>query len=82
MCIYLKPDMTSIGTFKIFYLHGVPKLEGSIFSLAHRSTNNSINEDSNSRSYMGSGFTLWDKSAVSKGKKGKKNILVKRHVLE
>ncbi|VFQ91312.1 unnamed protein product [Cuscuta campestris] len=70
-----------IGTFSISHLQGVPKPEGSIFSMAHPSTTDVNDENSNSSSYTGSGFTLWDESVVSKGKTGKENTLVERRVL-
>ncbi|XP_055826173.1 transcription factor BIM1 isoform X2 [Solanum dulcamara] len=71
-----------IGTFSISYLHQrVPKPEASLFSVAQASSTDRIDENSNCSSYTGSGFTLWDESAVKKGKTGKENSGGDRHVL-
>lgn len=71
-----------IGTFSISYLHQrVPKPEASLFSVAQASSTDRNDENSNCSSYTGSGFTLWDESAVKKGKTGKENSGGDRHVL-
>ncbi|CAH9078590.1 unnamed protein product [Cuscuta europaea] len=70
-----------IGTFSISHLQGVPKPEGSIYTMAHPSSTDMNDENSNSSSYTGSGFTLWDESVVSKGKTGKENFSGERLVL-
>lgn len=70
-----------IGTYSISYLQRVPKPEGSLFTMAQPSSADRNDENSNCSSYSGSGFTLWDESAVKKGKTGKENISGERHVL-
>ncbi|CAN4088320.1 unnamed protein product [Withania somnifera] len=71
-----------IGTFSISYLQQrVPKPEASLFSVAQASSTDRNDENSNCSSYTGSGFTLWDESAVKKGKTGKENSGGDRHVL-
>ncbi|KAF3668269.1 putative transcription factor BIM1-like isoform X2 [Capsicum annuum] len=71
-----------IGTFSISYLHQrVPKPEASLFSVAQASSTDRNDENSNCSSYTGSGFTLWDESAVNKGKTGKENSGGDRHIL-
>ncbi|XP_015070937.1 transcription factor BIM1 isoform X1 [Solanum pennellii] len=71
-----------IGTFSISYLHQrIPKPEASLFSVAQASSTDRNDENSNCSSYTGSGFTLWDESAVKKGKTGKENSGGDRHVL-
>ncbi|KAL3374811.1 hypothetical protein AABB24_006347 [Solanum stoloniferum] len=71
-----------IGTFSISYLHQrIPKPEASLFSVAQASSTDRNDENSNCSSYTGSGFTLWDESAVKKGKTGKENSGGDQHVL-
>ncbi|XP_016488746.1 transcription factor BIM1 [Nicotiana tabacum] len=72
-----------IGTYSISYLHQrVPKPEASLFAVAQASSTDRNDENSNCSSYTGgSGFTLWDESAVKKGKTGKENSGGDRHVL-
>ncbi|KAL3512402.1 hypothetical protein ACH5RR_025119 [Cinchona calisaya] len=73
-----------IGTYSITYFNQrFPKPEGgSAYMMAQSSTANNINdENSNCSSYTGSGFTLWDESAVKKGKTGKENNAEDRTVL-
>lgn len=71
-----------IGTYSITYFnHGIPKPEGNLFMMAQASSTSRNDENSNGSSYSGSGFTLWDESAVKKGKTGKENNVVDRPVL-
>nr|GLL18471.1 transcription factor BIM1 isoform X1 [Ipomoea trifida] len=70
-----------IGTYSISYLQRVPKPEGSLFAMAQPSSTERNDENSNCSSYSGSGFTLWDETAVKKGKTGKENSSGERHVL-
>ncbi|XP_022850512.1 transcription factor BIM1 [Olea europaea var. sylvestris] len=70
-----------IGTYSISYLNQrILKPEGSIFMAQESSTTRS-DENQNSASYTGSGFTLWDESAVKMGQTGKENIATQRHIL-
>ncbi|KAJ0048317.1 hypothetical protein Pint_16309 [Pistacia integerrima] len=66
-----------IGTYSIshisYFNQKVPKPEGSIFTVARASSSERNDENSNCSSYTGSGFTLWEESAVKKGKTGKEN---------
>ncbi|KAK6153489.1 hypothetical protein DH2020_013128 [Rehmannia glutinosa] len=70
-----------IGTYSISYFNQrVLKPEASLFTA--QASNTTINdENSNCSSYTGSGFTLWDESAVKKGKTGKENISAERQIL-
>ncbi|KAI3463843.1 hypothetical protein Pfo_020506 [Paulownia fortunei] len=71
-----------IGTYSISYFNQrVLKPEGSLFTAQASSTTRN-DENSNCSSYTGSGFTLWDESAVKKGKTGKENIAAERHILQ
>lgn len=72
-----------IGTYSISYLHQrIPKPEASLFAVAQATSTDRNDENSNCSSYTGgSGFTLWDESAVKKGKTGKENSGGDRHVL-
>lgn len=71
-----------IGTYSITYFNpGIPKPEGNLFMMAQTSSTSRNDENSNGSSYSGSGFTLWDESAVQKGKTGKENNVVDRPVL-
>nr|AKN09624.1 basic helix-loop-helix transcription factor [Salvia miltiorrhiza] len=66
-----------IGTYSISYFNQlVLKPEGSLFTA--QPTRN--DENSNCSSYSGGSFTLWDESAVKKGKTGKENIATERHI--
>lgn len=71
-----------IGTYSITYFNQrITKPEGNLFMMAQASSTNRTDENnSNSSSYTGSGFTLWDESAVKKGKTGKENNVVDRPV--
>ncbi|KAK8709913.1 hypothetical protein V6N13_060912 [Hibiscus sabdariffa] len=61
-----------IGTYSISHISY--KTEGPLFtSVAQRSSSERNEETSNCSSYTGSGFTLWEESAASKGKTGKEN---------
>ncbi|KAK7841380.1 transcription factor bim1 [Quercus suber] len=68
-----------IGTYTISHISSyfnqrVPKPEGSIYTVAQTSSTDRNDENSNSSSYTGSGFTLWEESALKKGKTGKENM--------
>ncbi|KAL3824704.1 hypothetical protein ACJIZ3_020733 [Penstemon smallii] len=72
-----------IGTYSISYFNQrLLKPEGNLFATAQASSTTKNDENSNCSSYSGSGFTLWDESAVNKGKTGKENISAERHVLQ
>ncbi|XP_024043894.1 LOW QUALITY PROTEIN: transcription factor BIM1 [Citrus clementina] len=64
-----------IGTYSIshvsYFGQKVPKPEGSLFAVAQTSSTEKNDENSNCSSYTGSGFTLWEESAVKKGKAGR-----------
>lgn len=66
-----------IGTYSIshvsYFGQKVPKPEGSVFAVAQTSSTEKNDENSNCSSYTGSRFTLWEESAVKKGKTGKEN---------
>lgn len=67
-----------IGTYSIshvsYFNQKVPKPEGAMFSAAAQTSSTERNdENSNCSSYTGSGFTLWEESAVKKGKTRKEN---------
>ncbi|XP_044465565.1 transcription factor BIM1-like isoform X2 [Mangifera indica] len=66
-----------IGTYSISHISDfnqkVAKPEGSIFTVAQATSSERHDENSNCSSYTGSGFTLWEESAVKKGKTGKEN---------
>ncbi|KAI3684995.1 hypothetical protein L6452_34225 [Arctium lappa] len=73
-----------IGTYSISHIsclnqsQRMPKPE----ELAAQSSGSDKNdENSNCSSYTGSGFSLWEESAVKKGKTGKENIVGNRHVI-
>lgn len=71
-----------IGTYSISYFNQmVLKPEGSLFTAQPSSTARN-DENSNCTSYPGCSFTLWDESAVKKGKTGKENIAADRHTLQ
>ncbi|XP_057517378.1 transcription factor BIM1 isoform X2 [Amaranthus tricolor] len=67
-----------IGTYSIsqisYYNSSLPKPEDSIFSVTPVTSNDKNDENSNCSSYTGSGFTLWDESAVRRGNTGKENL--------
>ncbi|XP_048500347.1 transcription factor BIM2 isoform X2 [Beta vulgaris subsp. vulgaris] len=67
-----------IGTYSISHISylnpRVPKPEENIFSAAPVTSNDRNDDNSNCSSYTGSGFTLWDESAVRKGNAGKENL--------
>ncbi|XP_047333103.1 transcription factor BIM1-like [Impatiens glandulifera] len=66
-----------IGTYSISHIslcNKVPKVEGSVFTMAQTSSINKNDVNSNCSSYPGNGFTLWERSAMKKGKTGKENI--------
>lgn len=70
-----------IGTYSITYFNQrFPKPEGNVYMMAQASSTNTNDENSNCSSYAGSGFTLWDESAVKKGKTGKENNVGDRAV--
>ncbi|KAK1436501.1 hypothetical protein QVD17_02281 [Tagetes erecta] len=76
-----------IGTYSISHISCInqsqrmPKPEGVIITAAAQSSGSDKNdENSNCSSYTGSGFSLWEESAVKKGKTGKENIAGNRHV--
>lgn len=72
-----------IGTYSITYFNQrFPKPEGNVYMMAQASSTNINDENSNCSSYAGSGFTLWDESAVKKGKTGKENNAGDRAVLK
>ena len=62
----------------------MPKPEGVgvVITDAQSSASDKNNENSNCSSYTGSGFSLWEESAVKKGKTGKENIAGNRHVIK
>lgn len=71
-----------IGTYSISYFNQrVLKPDGSLFTAQAINTARN-DENSNSSSYTGNGFTLWDESVVKKGKTGKENIAAERHILQ
>ncbi|KAE9467141.1 hypothetical protein C3L33_00952, partial [Rhododendron williamsianum] len=71
-----------IGTYSISHISNyfnqtVLKPEGAaaVFTVAQSSSTDRNEENSNSSSFnTGSGFTLWEESAVKKGKTGKENV--------
>lgn len=67
-----------IGTYSISHISyfnpRVPKSEENIYSVAPVTSNDKNDDNSNCSSYTGSGFTLWDESAVRKGNTGKENL--------
>nr|XP_027126609.1 transcription factor BIM1-like isoform X1 [Coffea arabica] len=72
-----------IGTYSITYFNQrFLKPEGNVYMMAQASSTNINDENSNCSSYAGGGFTLWDESAVKKGKTGKENNAGDRAVLK
>nr|XP_043636738.1 transcription factor BIM1-like isoform X2 [Erigeron canadensis] len=75
-----------IGTYSISHISCInqtqrlPKPEGVLNTGAHSSGSDKNDENSNCSSYTGSGFSLWEESAV-KGKTGKENIAGNRHTI-
>ncbi|KAJ6882007.1 transcription factor BIM1-like isoform X2 [Populus alba x Populus x berolinensis] len=67
-----------IGTYSISQISSfnerVPNPENTIFSVAQDSSTDKNDDNSNCSSYSGSGFTLWEESALKKGKTGKENV--------
>ncbi|KAL6518242.1 hypothetical protein OROMI_033943 [Orobanche minor] len=77
---YLLPG--GIGTYNISYFNKmVLNPEGSLFTAQATSTSRN-DEDSKSCTHTISGFTLWDESAVKKGKTGKENITAQTHIMQ
>ncbi|XP_076903522.1 transcription factor BIM1-like [Bidens hawaiensis] len=77
-----------IGTYSISHISCInqsqrmPKPEGVLITAAAQSSGSDKNDEhSNCSSYTGSGFSLWEESAVKKGKTGKENIAGNRHVI-
>lgn len=76
-----------IGTYSISHIscinqsQRVPKPEGVLITTAQSSSSDKNDENSNCSSYTGSGFSLWEESAVKKGKTGKENIAGNRHLI-
>ncbi|KAG6390054.1 hypothetical protein SASPL_151532 [Salvia splendens] len=69
-----------IGTYSISYFNRtVLKPEGGLFTQPSNTTR--TDENSNCSSHSGGSFTLWDESAVKKGKTGKENSVTERHIL-
>ncbi|KAI3807391.1 hypothetical protein L1987_23318 [Smallanthus sonchifolius] len=71
-----------IGTYSISHIsyisqsqsQRVAKSKGVVITAAQSSGSDKNDENSNCSSYTGSGFSLWEESAVNKGKTGKENI--------
>lgn len=71
-----------IGTYSISYLQQrIPTPEPNIFAVTQTSSTDREDRNSNCSSYSGSGFTIWNESAIKKGKTGKENVAGDRHVL-
>ncbi|KAK4257280.1 hypothetical protein QN277_006888 [Acacia crassicarpa] len=77
-----------IGTYSISHIsyfsnHRVPKPEASLFTVSQACEGSSDRneENSNCSSYSGSGFSLWEESAVKKGKTGKENDVGEKPVI-
>ncbi|XP_057415032.1 transcription factor BIM1 isoform X2 [Lotus japonicus] len=68
-----------IGTYSISHIsylnnsQRIPKPEASNFTVRQAATTDLNDDNSNSSSYTSSGFTLWEESAIKKGKTGKEN---------
>ncbi|KAF7838566.1 transcription factor BIM1 isoform X1 [Senna tora] len=78
-----------IGTYSISHISNyfnnqmnIPKAEAPVFAVAQASSTDIINDDnSNCSSYTGgSGFSLWEESAVNKGKTRKENTVVEKPI--
>lgn len=67
-----------IGTYSIshisYFNQRVPKPEGSVFPVPQASNTDKSDDNSRCSSVSGSGFTLWEESAVKKGKTRKENL--------
>ncbi|KAI3762723.1 hypothetical protein L1987_53164 [Smallanthus sonchifolius] len=65
-----------IGTYSISHSQSqrVAKSKGVVITAAQSSGSDKNDENLNCSSYTGSGFSLWEESAVNKGKTGKENI--------
>ncbi|KAJ8563172.1 hypothetical protein K7X08_031624 [Anisodus acutangulus] len=71
-----------IGTYSISYLQQrVPKPEANTFVVSQASSADRDDRNSNCSSYSGSGFTLWNESAIKRGKTGKENVSGDKHVV-
>lgn len=70
-----------IGTYSISYFNQMVLKPEESLSTAQPSSTARNDENSNCTSYPGGSFTLWDESAVKKGKTGKENIAADRHIL-
>ncbi|KAJ8560580.1 hypothetical protein K7X08_022440 [Anisodus acutangulus] len=71
-----------IGTYSISYLQQrVPKPEAKTFAVTQASSTDRDDRNSNCSSYSGNGFTLWNESAIKKGKTGKENVAGDGHVV-
>ncbi|XP_008454530.2 transcription factor BIM1-like isoform X2 [Cucumis melo] len=67
-----------IGTYSIshisYFNQRVPKPEGSVFPVPQASNTDKSDDNSHCSSLSGNGFTLWEESAVKKGKTRKENL--------
>ncbi|XP_019267371.1 PREDICTED: transcription factor BIM2-like isoform X2 [Nicotiana attenuata] len=71
-----------IGTYSISYLQQrIPTPETNIFAVTQASSTDREDRNSNCSSYSGSGFAIWNESAIKKGKTGKENVAGDRHVV-
>ena len=76
-----------IGTYSIShisYFHNnqrVPKPEASLFNVPQATSTDRSDRNSNCSSYTSRGFTLWEESAVKKGKTGKENNVGEKPIL-
>ncbi|CAL0307164.1 unnamed protein product [Lupinus luteus] len=76
-----------IGTYSISHISNfnniqrVPKPEASLFTVHQANSADRNDENSNCSSYTSSGFTLWEESAVKKGKTGKENNVAEKPIL-
>ncbi|OIW19682.1 hypothetical protein TanjilG_18492 [Lupinus angustifolius] len=77
-----------IGTYSISHVsyfdnnnERVPKPEASLFTVNQGISTDRNDENSNCSSYTSSGFTLWEDSAVKKGKTGKENNVSDKTIL-
>lgn len=61
--------------------HRMTQAEGMVITTAQSSGSDKNDENSNCSSYTGSGFSLWEESAVMKGKTGKENIAGNKRVI-
>ncbi|KAE9602235.1 putative transcription factor bHLH family [Lupinus albus] len=76
-----------IGTYSISHISKFnnnqrgPKPEASLFTVHQANSTDRNDENSNCSSYTSSGFTLWEESAVKKGKTGKENNVADKPIL-